>query len=179
MIGCLGKIAMGLAIAGGLTLGGCALVMGSCTVGLGGIAASVVDSVDTTDFVNAFTSGVARIGSLVLATPSQLDGTLTRSPDGYTGTYQEECRNTSGSCALFGGTELAEHRLTVRYNLSAGGGSAELTLQGLGDEVVVARAGDKGEKTFAFEAGSNYLCLTTRDYTGVIAIEVVETDQEG
>ena len=38
MFGCLGKIALGLAVGGFVTLGGCALVMSSCTVGLGGSA---------------------------------------------------------------------------------------------------------------------------------------------
>ena len=119
MIGCLGKIAMGLAIAGGLTLGGCALIMGSCTVGLGGIVSNVTEHIDADGVVDAFSNGVSRIGSLILATPEQLEGSLARSADGYTGTYKEECRNTSGTCALFGGTELEERHVTVRYNLGA------------------------------------------------------------
>ena len=174
MIGCLGKIAMGLAVAGGLVLGGCALIMGSCTVGLGGIASQVVQHVDTEDVVDAFSNGVARIGNLVLATPRHLDGELVRSTDGYTGTYEEECRNTSGMCALFGGTQLEERRVTVRYELSEGTGSAQITLQGLGTETTIGTNGTSGAQTLDLEAGSNYLCLETRNYTGTITLEVTE-----
>lgn len=174
MIGCLGKIAMGLAIAGGLTLGGCALVMGSCTVGLGGIASSMVDKIDTEDFAETFSTGVSRIGSLLLAGPSQLDGTLTRSADGYTGTYEEACSATTGACALFGGTELEERELTIAYDLEKGSGSVTLTLQGLGEPKVIAQGGDSGEQTLHLEAGSNYFFLETSDYTGSISIEITE-----
>lgn len=179
MIGCLGKIAMGLAIAGGLTLGGCALIMGSCTVGLGGIVSNVaehIDHIDADEVVDAFNEGVARIGSLILATPEQLDGSLTRSVDGYTGTYKEECHDTSGTCVLFGGTELEKRRISVQYSLGEGSGSVRLILQGLGSETVVARAGDSGEQEFDLEPGSNYLLLETHDYTGTINVEVVENE---
>lgn len=174
MIGCLGKMAMGLAIAGGLALGGCALIMGSCTVGLGGIATSVANNIDTDDFVEVFNTGVSRIGSLLLAGPSQLDGTLTRSADGYTGTYEETCHATTGTCALFGGTDLEGRDLTVTYSLEKGSGDITLTLQERGETKLIAHGGESGEQTLHLEAGANYLFLETSNYTGSLSIEVAE-----
>ena len=85
MFGCLGKIALGLAVGGFVTLGGCALVMSSCTVGLGGVASRALEGIDTEEAVEAFDHGLERLGTLVLASPTRLDGELDRSEDGYSG----------------------------------------------------------------------------------------------
>lgn len=173
MFGCLGKMALGLAVGGFVTLGSCALVMSSCTVGLGGIASHALEDVDTQEIVEAFDNGLERLGTLVLASPSRLDGELERSEDGFTGTYREDCRDTSGSCALFGGTDLDMRAVKVTYDLSrCSAGSVKLTLQGTRAPQTVAKAGDVGEKTFEFESGSNYLWLETKDFTGTIEVEV-------
>lgn len=172
MNGCLGKIALGIAIFGGLALGGCAVVMSTCAVGVGGVVSRAVDGIDTQEFVDAFGDGVSRLGTLVLAGTSNLDGELERSDDGYTGTYRETCSNTSGDCALFGGTVLEGRTVVVRYDLSEGPGSVRLVLRGIDGETVVARAGEAGEQTLELPAGSNYLCLETRDYTGSVDVEV-------
>ena len=174
MFGCLGEIALGLAVGGFVTLGGCALVMSSCTVGLGGIASRALEGIDTEEAVEAFDHGLERLGTLVLASPTRLDGELDRSEDGYSGTYREECRDTTGSCAVFGGTDLDPRTITVTYDLSnSTAGSVRLTLQGTREPVVVAKAGESGEKTFELESGSNYLWLETKDYTGTIDLEVI------
>ena len=174
MFGCLGKIALGLAVGGFVTLGGCALVMSSCTVGLGGVASRALEGIDTEEAVEAFDHGLERLGTLVLASPTRLDGELDRSEDGYSGTYREECHDTTGSCAVFGGTDLDPRTITVTYDLSnSTAGSVRLTLQGTREPVVVAKAGESGEKTFELESGSNYLWLETKDYTGTIDLEVI------
>ncbi len=174
MFGCLGKIALGLAVGGFVTLGGCALVMSSCTVGLGGIASRALEGIDTEEAVEAFDHGLERLGTLVLASPTRLDGELDRSEDGYSGTYREECHDTTDSCAVFGGTDLDPRTITVTYDLSnSTAGSVRLTLQGTREPVVVAKAGESGEKTFELESGSNYLWLETKDYTGTIDLEVI------
>ena len=119
-------------------------------------------------------AGRERLGTLVLASPARLDGELDRSEDGYSGTYREECHDTTGSCAVFGGTDLDPRTITVTYDLSnSTAGSVRLTLQGTREPVVVAKAGESGEKTFELESGSNYLWLETKDYTGTIDLEVI------
>ncbi len=176
MFGCLGKMALALAAGSFVMLGGCALVMSSCTVGLGGVASRALEGVETQDIVAALDRSAERLGTLVLASPSNLEGKLERSEDGYSGAYREECRDTTGSCALFGGTDLDPRGITVTYDLSQyTSGSVRLTLRDAHGTEVLAKAGDSGNKDLELESGSNYLWLETTDFTGTIEVEVMES----
>ena len=174
MFGCLGKVALGLAMGSFVVLGGCGLIMGSCAMGLGGAVTRATNGMSSEEVVTLLDQGVERLGSLALASPSHIIGELDRTADGYAGSYEAQCQGLTQSCALFGGTDLDHRTITVRFALEEGPGSARLLLKRFGEDLTVACAGETGERTLNLDTGSNYLCLETVDYSGKIQVEVSE-----
>lgn len=177
MLGFLGKVALGGAVASCLVLGGCAATVGSCALGAGEAVSGALGSIRTDDVVDAFDKGVEALGSFLLADPEHLDGTLVRSDDGYSGSYRQDCADATGSFTLFGGTDLDARTVEVSWDFGGGAGSARIVLSTPDGRHTLAQAGKTrtaGSETIELPAGSNYLHLETESYTGLVEIEVDE-----
>lgn len=174
MLGCLGKIALVGIVTGGLALGGCAVVMSSCAMSLGGTVERFAKSVDPHDVVGAIDRGVAKIGSFVLASPASLDGTLARSADGYTGTYRAEYVDATGSWVLFGGTDLDARSIRLTWRCEGSGGAA-LALRGAQGTRQLGQDAPGDGMVLELGSGSNYLCLDLDGFSGTVEVEVAET----
>lgn len=177
MLGFLGKVALGGAVASCLVLSGCAATVGSCALGAGEAVSGALGSIQTDYVVDTFDKGVEALGSLLLADPERLGGVLVRSDDGYSGSYRQDCENATGDFALFGGTDLDAHTVEVSWDLEGGAGTARMVLSTPDGRRTLAQAGltgRTGSQTIALPSGSNYLRLETEGYTGLVEIEVDE-----
>ena len=142
---------------------------------LGAAADATDDSVKDT-LVGAYGSLVDAAGSWALTPDLSLQGERVRSEDDYTGTYEANYEDFSGTELLFGGTTLdreAGDTVEVTCSLAVEEGEAAIFLCS-GSEEPVLLLSESGDYSGTIEVGggSVYLGVWGEGVTGSVSIQI-------
>ena len=142
---------------------------------LGAAADATDDSVKDT-LVGAYGSLVDAAGSWALTPDRSLQGERVRSEDDYTGTYEANYEDFSGTELLFGGTTLdreAGDTVEVTCSLTVEEGEAAVFLCSGAEEPVLLLS-ESGDYSGTIEVGSGsvYLGVWGEGLTGSVSIQI-------
>ncbi len=142
---------------------------------LGTAADATDDSVKDT-LVGIYSSLVDAAGSRALTPDRSLQGERLRGEDDYTGTYEADYEDFSGTELLFGGTTLsreAGNTVELTCSLDMEEGEAAVFLCS-GSEDPVVLLSDSGDHTSTIEVsgGSTYIGIWGEGVTGSVSIRI-------
>ena len=142
---------------------------------LGAAADATDDSVKDT-LVGAYGSLVDAAGSWALTPDRSLQGERVRSEDDYTGTYEANYEDFSGTELLFGGTTLdREAGNTVELSCSLNieeGEIAVLLCSGSEDPVILLSESGDYSSTIEVGGGSTYIGVWGEGANGSVSIQI-------
>ena len=142
---------------------------------LGAAADATDDSVKDT-LVGAYGSLVDAAGSWALTPDRSLQGERVRSEDDYTGTYEANYEDFSGTELLFGGTTLdREAGNTVELSCSLNieeGEIAVLLCSGSEDPVILLSESGDYSSTIEVGGGSTYIGVWCEGANGSVSIQI-------
>ncbi len=142
---------------------------------LGAAADATDDSVKDT-LVGAYGSLVDAAGSWALTPDRSLQGERVRDEDDYTGTYEANYEDFSGTELLFGGTTLdREAGNTVELSCSLNieeGEIAVLLCSGSEDPVILLSESGDYSSTIEVGGGSTYIGVWGEEVSGSVSIQI-------
>lgn len=137
-----------------------------------------LDTVGQDHLLAFYSQAVERAGTLALDTPEETPGVLERDPGGYTGSYQATLTGYSGQLILFGGTSIEPEALYLWSQIQSQAGTAQLRYQmGSGDPETLLSGSGEYEGPLEAPAGSCYLTLDLRNFSGDVCITVQDPAQ--
>ena len=161
------------------SLSGCSTAIQSLADGTG----QMLDSLTKADdgrlkdrLLEAYGALLDEAGSTVLTPESRLKGRLKKGGDDYTGSYEADYSDFTGTELLFGGTTLEREggsTLSIRCTLSLENGSAAVFLRSGSDDPVVLLS-ESGAYTGTVEAdgASTYIGVWGDHADGSVSIEI-------
>ena len=161
------------------SLSGCSTAIQSLADGTG----QMLDSLTKVDdgrlkdhLLEAYGALLDEAGSTVLTPESRLKGRLKKGGDDYTGSYEADYSDFTGTELLFGGTTLEREggsTLSIRCTLSLENGSAAVFLRSGSDDPVVLLS-ESGAYTGTVEAdgASTYIGVWGDHADGSVSIEI-------
>ena len=142
---------------------------------LGAAADATDDSVKDT-LVGAYGSLVDAAGSWALTPDRSLQGERVRGEDDYTGTYEANYEDFSGTELLFGGTTLdreAGNTVELSCSLNIEEGEAAVFLcSGSEDPVILLSESGEYSSTIEVGGGSTYIGVWGEGVTGSVSIRI-------
>ena len=142
---------------------------------LGAAADATDDSVKDT-LVGAYGSLVDAAGSWALTPDRSLQGERVRSEDDYTGTYEANYEDFSGTELLFGGTTLdraAGNTIELSCSLDIEEGEAAVFLcSGSDDPVILLSGSGDYSSTIEVGGGSTYIGVWGEEANGSVSIQI-------
>lgn len=142
---------------------------------LGAAADATDDSVKDT-LVGAYGSLVDAAGSWVLTPDRSLQGERVRGEDDYTGTYEANYEDFSGTELLFGGTTLdraAGNTIELSCSLDIEEGEAAVFLcSGSDDPVILLSGSGDYSSTIEVGGGSTYIGVWGEEANGSVSIQI-------
>ena len=142
---------------------------------LGAAADATDDSVKDT-LVGAYGSLVDAAGSWALTPDRSLQGERVRSEDDYTGTYEADYQDFSGTELLFGGTTLdraAGNTVEISCSLDIEEGEAAVFLcSGSDDPVILLSGSGDYSSTIEVGGGSTYIGVWGEEANGSASIQI-------
>ena len=142
---------------------------------LGAAADATDDSVKDT-LVGAYGSLVDAAGSWALTPDRSLQGERVRSEDDYTGTYEANYEDFSGTELLFGGTTLdreAGNTVEISCSLDIEEGEAVVFLcSGSDDPVILLSESGDYASTIEVGGGSTYIGVWGEEANGSVSIQI-------
>ena len=142
---------------------------------LGAAADATDDSVKDT-LVGAYGSLVDAAGSWALTPDRSLQGERVQGEDGYTGTYEADYEDFSGTELLFGGTTLdreAGNTVELSCSLDIEEGEAAVFLcSGSDDPVILLSGSGDYSSTIEVGGGSTYIGVWGEEANGSASIQI-------
>ena len=142
---------------------------------LGAAADATDDSVKDT-LVGAYGSLVDAAGSWALTPDRSLQGERVRGEDDYTGTYEANYEDFSGTELLFGGTTLdreAGNTIELSCSLDIEEGEAAVFLcSGSDDPVILLSGSGDYSSTIEVGGGSTYIGVWGEEANGSVSIQI-------
>ena len=141
-----------------------------------GAAADATDDSVKDAILNAYGSLVDAAGALALTPDRSLQGERVRSEDDYTGTYEADYEDFSGTELLFGGTTLdraAGNTVELTCSLHIEEGEAAVFLCSGGEDPVVLLS-ESGDYASTIEVGgrSTYIGVWGEEVSGSVSIQI-------
>ena len=141
-----------------------------------GAAADATDDSVKDAILNAYGSLVDAAGALALTPDRSLQGERVRSEDDYTGTYEADYEDFSGTELLFGGTTLdraAGTTVELTCSLHIEEGEAAVFLCSGGEDPVVLLS-ESGDYASTIEVGgrSTYIGVWGEEVSGSVSIQI-------
>ena len=141
-----------------------------------GAAADATDDSVKDAILNAYGSLVDAAGALALTPDRSLQGERVRSEDDYTGTYEADYEDFSGTELLFGGTTLdraAGTTVELTCSLHIEEGEAAVFLCSGGEDPVVLLS-ESGDYASTIEVGgrSTYIGVWGEEANGSVSIQI-------
>lgn len=126
--------------------------------------------------LNAFETAVSALGRLSLTSELFIRGDLSRSLDGYTGTYKIRAFKEHGKDVVFGGTSTKPRKIRLAVSVTNQSGEVEIKVR-LGSKTKSYPFGESGflELDLDIDGGS---CYISAEYSGFSG-SVVMTSEEG
>lgn len=116
------------------------------------------------------------VGSTLISSESSLKGTKEKVVDDYTGTYQANYTNFSGTEYLFGGTSVkreAGKDVTLTCTLNITGGTAKLFwLSGSDEAKTLLETDGRYTETITLPDGGNYFGIECENFTGSLDLSI-------
>ena len=139
-------------------------------------AANATDDTVKDTILDAYGSLVDSAGSWALTPDRSLQGERVNGGDDYTGTYEADYEDFSGTELLFGGTSLdreAGGTVEITCSLTIEGGDASILLRSGAEEPVIllSESGDYSG-TIEVGGGSTYLGVCAEGVTGSVSIQI-------
>ena len=165
-------------------------VLGGLAEGTDRIAGALADgtdavldaAADATDdsvkdaILNAYDSLVDAAGALALTPDRSLQGERVQGEDGYTGTYEADYEDFSGTELLFGGTTLdREAGNTVELSCSLNIEEGEIAVflcSGSEDPVILLSESGDYSSTIEVGGGSTYIGVWGEEVSGSVSIQI-------
>lgn len=141
-----------------------------------GAAADATDDTVKDAILNAYGSLVDAAGSWVLTPDRSLQGERIPGEDDYTGTYEADYEDFSGTELLFGGTTLgreAGDTVEISCSLTIKEGEAAIFLcSGTDDPVILLSNSGDYASTIEVSGGSTYIGIWGKGVTGGVSIQL-------
>ena len=162
-----------------LLLSGCSGVLQSLADGTDAVLGAAADATDDSvkdAILDAYGSLVDAAGSWALTPDCSLQGERIRGEDDYTGTYEADYEDFSGTELIFGGTTLdreAGNTVDLSRSLDIEEGKAAVFLCSGGEDPVIllSKSGDY-ESTLTVGGGSTYIGVWGEGASGSISIQI-------
>lgn len=139
-------------------------------------AAGATDDSAKDAILDAYGSLVDAAGSWALTPDRSLQGERVRSEDGYTGTYEADYEDFSGTELLFGGTTLdraAGNTVELSCSLDIEEGEAAVFLcSGSDDPVILLSGSGDYSSTIEVGGGSTYIGVWGEEANGSASIQI-------
>ncbi|TEB16272.1 hypothetical protein Psfp_01499 [Pelotomaculum sp. FP] len=128
------------------------------------------------EILGTYNDAIQAAGDAQLTSNRSLEGKRKYGVDHYTGTYDADYEDFSGTEYLFGGTSIdreAGNEIEITCNLNITDGSAKLVLQSGADDpqILIESTGDYSE-TIELPPAGNYIVVECDDFTGSIELEI-------
>ena len=128
------------------------------------------------EILGTYNDAIQAAGDTQLTGNRSLEGKRTYGDDHYTGTYDADYEDFSGTEYLFGGTSIdreAGNEIEITCNLNIIDGSAKLVFQSGADDpqILIESTGDYSE-TIELPPAGNYITLEGDGFTGSIKLEI-------
>ena len=141
-----------------------------------GAAADATDDSVKDAILDAYGSLVDAAGSWALTPDCSLQGERIRGEDDYTGTYEADYEDFSGTELIFGGTTLdreAGNTVDLSRSLDIEEGKAAVFLCSGGEDPVIllSKSGDY-ESTLTVGGGSTYIGVWGEEVSGSVSIQI-------
>ena len=141
-----------------------------------GAAADATDDSVKDAILDAYGSLIDAAGALALTPDRSLQGERVRSEDDYTGTYEANYEDFSGTELLFGGTTLdreAGNTVELSCSLNIEEGEAAVFLcSGSEDPVILLSESGDYRSTIEVGGGSTYIGVWGEGVTGSVSIRI-------
>ena len=126
--------------------------------------------------LEAFDAFAGQAGAAALTPEARLQGRLEKGIDDYTGSYEADYSDFTGTEFLFGGTALereAGDTIHIACSLSIESGKAAVFLRsGAGEPVILLSESGTYDGTAAVNGTSTYIGIWGKDAKGSLSIEV-------
>ena len=145
-------------------------------------AADVTDDSVKDAILDAYGSLVDAAGALALTPDRSLQGERVRGEDDYTGAYEADYEDFSGTELLFGGTTLDREagntvELTCSLNIEEGEAAVFLCSGSEDPVILLAESGDYSS-TIEVGGGSTYIGVWGEGVTGNISVRAASPDRQ-
>ena len=141
-----------------------------------GAAADATDNFVKDAILSAYGSLVDAAGSWALTPDRSLQGERVQGEDDYTGAYEADYEDFSGTELLFGGTTLdreAGDTVELSCSLAIDEGEATIFLcSGTDDPVILLSESGDYESTLTVGGGSTYIGVWGEGVTGSVSIQI-------
>ena len=127
------------------------------------------------DVINGFNDILQYFSKYALTDEKDLQGDKTKGEDTYTGSYNAEYDDFSGTEYIFGGTGLERENgndLTVTYELTVDSGTVRFYWRDKDEETTIADTSGTGTYSVTLAEGDNYLVLEGDNFCGSLQVTV-------
>ena len=125
--------------------------------------------------IDGFNDMLQHFSKYALTDEKDLQGDKTKGEDAYTGYYNAEYDDFSGTEYIFGGTGLERENgndLTVTYELTVDSGTVRFYWRDKDEETIIADTSGTGTYSVTLAEGDNYLVLEGNNFCGSLQVTV-------